>query len=231
MEEKRNKNFAFELGPQDKCSSCGTTGLYPNYQMEDMVAELKLPISCHNHAAGCDLSSETAAVLLHELSCEFRPVRCPVLNCYASIAFNGIENHMEERHENMADGKWVIFDVSNEIIFSREGCFIKLFQEVANISASWAPILRNFCHVVSEVRNVDGRSRQGKWRSFAMRSWRIFGTRFFATIMVGGNPSFWHVWVTAATNITVSQRYRAEIRLASSKWAECTAIYYNPGTQ
>ena len=76
-----------------------------------MVGELRLPISCHNHAAGCDLSSDSMTVFGHEPSCEFRPVRCPVLNCYANMAFNGIENHMVERHKDMAEGKWVIFEV------------------------------------------------------------------------------------------------------------------------
>ena len=85
----------------------------------------------------------------------------------------------------------------------------------------WAPILRYFCN---------GRLRN--WKSFAMRSWRKFGIRFFATALVSGNPGnhVWNIWVTAATHLAVSNKYRAEIRLASNKVAECTTIYYNPGT-
>ena len=38
-------------GAQDKCSLCGNVGLYPNGNMEEMVWELGLPISCQNHPA------------------------------------------------------------------------------------------------------------------------------------------------------------------------------------
>lgn len=98
-------------GEQDKCSSCNNAGLYPNEKMAEMVWELGLPISCQNHAGGCHVASDTEAVLLHEQSCEFRTVRCPVLNCYINVVFNGLENHMDIIHKGMADGKWVIFEV------------------------------------------------------------------------------------------------------------------------
>ena len=63
-----------------------------------------------------------------------------------------------------------------------------------------------------------------------MRSWRQSGTRFFATALVGGNPAnLLYIWVTAATHLEEAKKYRAEIRLASNRLPECTAIYYNPG--
>ena len=98
-------------GEQDKCSSCGNAGLYPNEKMGEVIWEMGLPMSCQNHAAGCDVALDTEAILQHELGCEFRTVRCPVLNCYANVLFSTIENHMEKSHQVMADGKWVIFEV------------------------------------------------------------------------------------------------------------------------
>ena len=61
--------------------------------------------------AGCDFKSSNASVFDHEKDCDFRSVRCPILDCYSVVVFNGLERHMEEKHANMADGKWHIFEV------------------------------------------------------------------------------------------------------------------------
>ena len=82
--------------------------------MEEVAWELGLPISCKNHAAGCIYTSDVTT-LGHEADCEFRTVHCPVLNCYMDVAFNDIENHMKESHKDMADGKWVIFEVQTTV--------------------------------------------------------------------------------------------------------------------
>ena len=108
---------------------------------------------------------------------------------------------------------------------------IRVFQQQnhTSLTNNWAPIFRNYSHVANYSGMVNGVGRQGQWKSFAMRSWRQFGTRFFATVLVAANTTLWHVWVTVAGPYEISKRYRTEIRLASEVLPECTSISFMPG--
>lgn len=80
-----------------------------NTEMETMVEDLKLEMSCKNHGAGCDFSSaDVTAVTAHEEDCPFRTVKCVILSCYKDIVFSDLEEHMAKTHEEMLTGDWVI---------------------------------------------------------------------------------------------------------------------------
>ena len=64
--------------------------------------------------------------------------------------------------------------------------------------------------------------------TFAMKSWRYEGTRFFATIKIG-TKSWWHMWVTAACGRNEAKKLRAEIRLSSNLMPDCNDVFYRPG--
>ena len=69
---------------------------------------MKLPMSCKNHAAGCDFSGSLEDVIAHEEDCPYRSVKCVVLSCYQDISFNDLEDHMAREHPKMATGDWEI---------------------------------------------------------------------------------------------------------------------------
>ena len=80
-----------------------------NIEMENMIGDLKLEISCKNHGAGCDFSfPDVNFVAIHESNCAFRTVKCVILSCYKDIVFNNLEEHMAEMHGEMLTGNWVI---------------------------------------------------------------------------------------------------------------------------
>ena len=64
--------------------------------------------------------------------------------------------------------------------------------------------------------------------SYAMRSWRHGGIRFFSTLFTGYD-SFWNLWVTAACGKAAAVKFRAEIRLSSNLAAGCNIVFYCPG--
>ena len=65
--------------------------------------------------------------------------------------------------------------------------------------------------------------------TYAVRSWRHGGTRFYATLLTGPD-SFWKLWVTAACGKTAAEKFRAEIRLSSNLVPECNDVHYRPGS-
>ena len=167
-----------------------------NVAVENIMKELKLPMSCKNHAAGCDFSGSLEDEIAHEEGCPYRSVKCVVLSCYQDIRFNDLETHMVEKHSKMSTGEWEIICVT----------------WIGAVPSGLADVLL----VVYPTF--------GEHRFFAMRSWHHRGTRFFATLFYA--DWYWHLWVTAACGKTAAEKFRAEIRLSSNLKPGCNDVSY-----
>ena len=61
--------------------------------------------------------------------------------------------------------------------------------------------------------------------TYATKTWRLSGTRFFAFLTAG---NYWCVWVMAACGKTAAEGFRAEIRLASDAMPDCSNVFLVP---
>ena len=198
-----------------------------NAAVETMMKSLKLPMSCKNHAIGCNFSGSLEDVIAQEEDCPYRSVKCLVLSCYQAIRFNGLENHMGLWHPKMSKGDWEIIRPVGADDTGRAG--------VLALANRYTCACGYFCpqpHIPTVTNptyclNCRRASRYNMPLAYAMRSWRHGGIRFFATVFTGDDAS-WALWVTAACGQTAAEKFRAEIRLSSNLTPECNNVYYRP---
>ena len=199
-----------------------------------MMEDLKLPISCKNHAARCDFSGSLEDVIAHEEDCPYRSVKCVVLSCYQDIRFNNLETHMAQKHPKMSTGEWEIISLAVAVPGGHAG--------ILNLATSYNYTC-SFCKTHYARNSTVPHPEKGivycghcnlvRAKNpiypvvYAMRSWRHGGTRVFATLFAG-TDAFWHIWVTAACGKTAAEKFRAEIRLSSNIMLECNDVSYMP---
>ena len=90
--KKKAKNSA--------CPVCkGALGDNSNAKLEALIKHFMVSVLCENHDAGCTEEADLSALLSHEEDCALRSITCVIPSCG--------EEHMDEKHRAMSDGKWV----------------------------------------------------------------------------------------------------------------------------
>ena len=79
-----------------------------NIELEALIKHFKAPISCKFNGEGCTETKDLDEILCHEEDCLFRSTKCLIVDCKSDITLKELENHMEEKHQELKNGKWVI---------------------------------------------------------------------------------------------------------------------------
>lgn len=160
-----------------------------NVALQKLIRGLKLPVSCINHVVGCEFEDTLSDMEFHQKRCPFREIRCQVLNCYQTLRFRDMEEHMSATHADLEEDKWNIIEVKRTPMSKGSNKTVPV-EPCAPMCAS----LKKY---------------------FAIKTWRQDNFRFFATVFV--DPYSWVIWTTAALSDGEAEKFRAEIRLSAAK--------------
>lgn len=94
-----------KIGGQDaRCPTCRCGFHMPpakNFTVAGLVKRLRLEWLCKNHAepVGCQFKGSDTALEMHEASCEYRMISCPVYKCSTRMPANIILDHLMKDHD------------------------------------------------------------------------------------------------------------------------------------
>ena len=174
------------------------------------------------------------------------------MDCKADITLHDLENHMQEKHQDIQDGLWVIrnsdsnmdMDIDEMVKRMVIGATVVRGRDWVDGNQDGTPpgtgvILGQIPeHGLVKVQWENGSifnyrmGQNGKYElklappTFAIKTWQHSNVRFYATLFTGND--FWHIMVSAACGKTAATKFRAEIRLASSQVPECSNVYHRP---
>ena len=84
--------------PQGKCEY-NVDNLMRNRDLEKIIAECDLELSCQNWREGCTREDKRKVLEKHETECIFRRVPCP-FNCGSNVIFRRLHGHLKESHRS-----------------------------------------------------------------------------------------------------------------------------------
>ncbi|XP_049818334.1 uncharacterized protein LOC126264434 [Aethina tumida] len=83
----------------DKCPSCRAPfGATRNYSLEGMTSSVLYP--CIYQDMGCDEKAPASDITRHEVSCSYKPCRCPMSGCNMNGNYDLLVKHLSEEHKD-----------------------------------------------------------------------------------------------------------------------------------